>query len=649
MKQVGRYQIVEELGRGAMGIVYKALDPAIGRTVAIKTIRLTDFTDTDERQRIRERLLREAQSAGVLSHPNIITIYDVLEEGEYAYIFMEYVNGLSLEKMLRKRSLPEKRALLHYLRQVSAALDYAHRKGIIHRDIKPANIIISEGRTEVERLAKIADFGVAKFISQEMTQGGTMIGTPNYMSPEQIQGTTVDGRSDEFSLAVVVYEILSGVKPFAAENLPALFYLICKQDPQPAEQVNPKLGESVGKVLQHALAKNPDERFASCGDFMGALSSALTESHEWIAVPGQDRARERSMLEETVVEKSRPLGPGPRPAILQTPRSGHDYGSEAGISSPARYELPVIQRRRRDDRSQELEEAPQRGSFGKRFGLVLAICLAIAGAAVFLRQWKSALKIPIQVLETKSAPMAPPPTDTNPPKKEEQPAKQNPGNAEPAQSEPAGQKPEHTDTGQNAPANQKPESTETEQNAPAKQNSGNTGPGQTEQANQGERSSDKASPGSAAPDRHAAADESAAPGLADVELLSDPPGAKMVVDNRFRDACTSPCTISLPNGRHTMVVQLNGYNEAHRIFTVPADDSIFVTLSKNMGVLVVTSSPPGASIFVDGKNFGHTPSTLHLPTGTHTLLLVNGALRHEETVDIQNDAFASTSFRFSKQ
>jgi eukaryotic-like serine/threonine-protein kinase len=123
VKLVGRYQIVEELGRGAMGTVYKALDPAIGRTIAIKTIRLTDFTDADERQRIRERLLREAQSAGVLSHPNIVTIYDVLEEGEYAYIFMEYVSGKSLEKLFRSQSLPKKSALLKYLVQVADALD----------------------------------------------------------------------------------------------------------------------------------------------------------------------------------------------------------------------------------------------------------------------------------------------------------------------------------------------------------------------------------------------------------------------------------------------------------------------------------------------------------------------------------------------
>src|ERR1700761_2249757 len=229
VKQVGRYQIVEESGRGAMGVVYKALDPAIGRTVAIKTIRLSDLTDPDERRRVHERLLREAQSAGVLSHPNIVTIYDILEQEDFAYVFMEYVNGSSLEKMMRTGNLPQRGELLDYLRQVAAALDYAHRKGIVHREIKPANIIISESAPGAERLAKIADFGVAKFVSHEMTHSGAMIGTPSYMSPEQIQGMTVDGQSDQFSLAVLVYELLCGEKPFTGETLPALFYAICKQ------------------------------------------------------------------------------------------------------------------------------------------------------------------------------------------------------------------------------------------------------------------------------------------------------------------------------------------------------------------------------------------------------------------------------------
>ena len=171
-----------------MGIVYKAQDPAIGRTIAIKSIRLQDLTDETERVRLRERLFREAQSAGILSHPNIVTIYDIAEEDGMAYIFMEFVNGPPLEKMLKVDQTPDKETLLSIFRQTAAALDYAHKKGIVHRDIKPANIMIHEDGT-----AKITDFGVAKIMSQQMTLAGTMMGTPSYMSPEQVQSTAITG------------------------------------------------------------------------------------------------------------------------------------------------------------------------------------------------------------------------------------------------------------------------------------------------------------------------------------------------------------------------------------------------------------------------------------------------------------------------
>jgi serine/threonine-protein kinase len=176
MEQIGRYRIVGELGRGAMGIVYRAQDPTIGRTVAIKTIRLGEVTDPKERERLRERLFREAQSAGALSHPNIVTIYDVAEEGDLAYIAMEYVDGQTLERVLASGELPGGQQLLEILRQTAAALDYAHHHGIVHRDIKPANVMIDDRGT-----AKIADFGVAKILSQQMTQAAGIIGTPNYM------------------------------------------------------------------------------------------------------------------------------------------------------------------------------------------------------------------------------------------------------------------------------------------------------------------------------------------------------------------------------------------------------------------------------------------------------------------------------------
>src|SRR5579864_2579710 len=188
-----------------MGIVYKAQDPAIGRTIAIKSIRLQDLTDETERARLRERLFREAQSAGMLSHPGIVTIYDIAEEGGMAYIFMEFVNGPPLERMLKHEQTPDKETLLSIFRQTAAALDYAHKKGIVHRDIKPANIMIHEDGT-----AKVTDFGVAKILSQSMTVAGTMMGTPSYMSPEQIQSGAISGKADQFSLAVIVYETFTG-------------------------------------------------------------------------------------------------------------------------------------------------------------------------------------------------------------------------------------------------------------------------------------------------------------------------------------------------------------------------------------------------------------------------------------------------------
>src|SRR5438270_2956629 len=293
LRQIGRYYVVEQLGAGAMGTVYRALDPTIGRTVAIKAIRLTDFADPGERERVRARLLQEARSAGLLSHPNIITIYDVLEEEARAFIVMEYVEGPSLGDMSRTGRLPDGTQLLRYFGQIADALDYAHRKGVIHRDIKSANILISSEHDHAG-LAKISDFGISKFISQDTTHSGTMIGTPNYMAPEQIEGLPLDGRSDQFSFAVVVYEMLTGTKPFRAENLATLFYQVCKQEPPPPHELNPSLPAQVADVIARGLAKDPKGRFASCVEFISALSTALNLSGGWQPAPNAE-AETRTM------------------------------------------------------------------------------------------------------------------------------------------------------------------------------------------------------------------------------------------------------------------------------------------------------------------------------------------------------------------
>ncbi len=275
MTSIGRYQIVGELGRGAMGIVYRARDSKIGREVAIKTIHLRELADNVERQRLRDRLFREAQSAGILSHPNIVTIYDVAEEGDLAYIAMELVNGPTLDQLMSSEPL-EGKFVLSILSQTAAALDFAHKRGIVHRDIKPANIMIHEGTT-----AKITDFGVARLASHQMTQVGSMVGTPNYMSPEQIQTKPVDGRSDQFSLAVIAYELLTGEKPFAADSIAALAYKIVREPAVPVHRLNPTLDWPVETVLQKALAKEPEDRYPTCSDFVFALENACRACRKW--------------------------------------------------------------------------------------------------------------------------------------------------------------------------------------------------------------------------------------------------------------------------------------------------------------------------------------------------------------------------------
>jgi serine/threonine-protein kinase len=275
MQRIGRYEILGELGRGAMGVVYRAQDPVIGRTVAIKTIRLSEIPDPDELQQLRERLFREARSAGILSHPHIVTIYDIGEEGETAYIAMEFINGSTLERVMSSKGTIDRDGFLTVLHQTASALDYAHSKGIIHRDIKPANIMINEAGA-----AKIADFGVAKILSQQVTRADMVLGTPSYMSPEQIEAKSIDGRSDQFGLAVITYQLLTGEKPFTGETLPTLLFKIVREDPRPLHQINASLGPDVNQVLSRALAKNRDARFPQCQEFVEALEKSL-RSHRW--------------------------------------------------------------------------------------------------------------------------------------------------------------------------------------------------------------------------------------------------------------------------------------------------------------------------------------------------------------------------------
>ena len=270
MKTLGRYAIVGEIGRGACGVVYRAVDPRIRRDVAIKTIPTHELRSFEGGEQLYERLCREAQSAGILNHPGIVTVYELDETDEVTYIVMEFVDGKTLRDLMNESGgVPRERAV-DIVAQTASALDFAHKKGIVHRDVKPANIMIDSGGA-----VKITDFGVAKMLAAaSTTQTGMAVGTPHYMSPEQIYAKSIDGRADQFALAVIAFELLTGKKPFDADSLPAIIHQILTVE-RPSDEDLLKLGHRISQALSKALAKKPEDRYASCFEFATALRSAV--------------------------------------------------------------------------------------------------------------------------------------------------------------------------------------------------------------------------------------------------------------------------------------------------------------------------------------------------------------------------------------
>ena len=266
--KAGRYEILGELGRGGMGVVYRAKDPSIGRTVAVKTIQLSEEGTGMSHAQLVERFQTEARAAGLLTHPNIVVIYDVGESDGIYYITMELVNGKSLQSMLdagEKFSLPR---LLGIMEQVCSALQYAHDHRVVHRDIKPANIMLG-----ADDFVKITDFGTAQIMQYGAAQQTSTMGTPGYMSPEQIKGKAVDGRTDIFSLGVMLYEMTTGQKPFRGQDIATILYHILNEEPVPPQQLNPSIPLGVSSTIMKAMAKSPYLRYENCRELLEDLKN----------------------------------------------------------------------------------------------------------------------------------------------------------------------------------------------------------------------------------------------------------------------------------------------------------------------------------------------------------------------------------------
>ena len=567
MDKIGRYKIVKELGRGAMGVVYHAIDPNIGRPVAIKTIRLGEVSNAEERARLRERLFREARSAGRLSHPGIVTIYDVDQQGETAYIAMEFVNGPTLDQVMSGNTAIPPDRVFAILGQTAVALDYAHQKGIVHRDIKPANIMIDE-----DGQAKITDFGIAKFTTNEQfTLTGAIVGTPHYMSPEQVQGLAVDGRSDQFSLCVVAFEMITGEKPFLGEHLTTVVYKIVAEEPAPAQRLNPSLGGQIEAVLRRGLAKKPGGRFATCQEFVDTLETACRATRTWKPMP-----RGSALNAPTMVDQPRP----------------------GGVTT-----LPS--RRGREDDT--LADSRKRVSF-----LPVFFAIIVAAGLVALIAWQATPWL------SRGGSVGTPLLDSTQPEKKAEPTPEEkrpspmPPPPEAAKSEPPA----------SAPAEAKPEeppkASAPEESKPGPQEEEPAPPPRT-------RTKTAARP---------AADRSFG-----VFVPSDPPGATAALDGRADSECKTPCTIQASPGRHTVAVTMPGYMAEHREVTITnaAEEVPLITLRAPGGTLMLSTTPPGATIWINGKQYGHkTPAQINLPPGRYTITVEGDGRRVSEPVDIRN-------------
>jgi serine/threonine protein kinase len=270
-QRLGRYTILGELGRGAMGVVYKASDPMLNRTVAIKTINVA--ADPEERAEYEKRFYQEAKAAGGLSHPNIVTIFDIGQAGDVVYMAMEFVPGNELKSLLASR-LVEPQAALEIGAQVAEGLAYAHDRGVVHRDVKPANIMVVRGGP-----AKIMDFGIARMRQSDVkTQTGMLLGSPKYMAPEQLLGAAVDHRCDIFALGVVIYEMAVGAAPFSGDDITQVMYQIVNVAPPAPSAIHARLPPMLDLVLARALAKNPDSRYQDARELAADLRACAAQA-----------------------------------------------------------------------------------------------------------------------------------------------------------------------------------------------------------------------------------------------------------------------------------------------------------------------------------------------------------------------------------
>jgi len=663
MTKAGRYEITGELGRGAMGVVYRATDPVIGRSVAVKTIRLTEEGTGLSRQELLSRFQTEARAAGVLTHPNIVVVYDAGEEDGLYYITMELVEGKSLQALLDDgHAFPVPR-VLRILEQTCSALQFAHERNVVHRDIKPANLMLSADDT-----VKVTDFGTAKILQFGTVQQTThVMGTPSYMSPEQVKGRPVDGRTDIFSLGVVMYEMLTGEKPFPGQSITTVIYKIVNENPIPPRQLNPSLHPGLNEIVLRALAKEPEQRYQTCRELMEDLRNYRVLGADERGNPDATLISSRNIPGQPFSTPTSNLRPHFEDSAVAA--NAHSLQNRAGHPS----QTPAI---RRTGALHPLVEEPPRKS--NTFATVLAaifLLLVIVWGGMRLRPELEAARDLNKTPRTEVAkPPAPvesatpstPSTDTN-------------TNAPASDDSPAA-----TST---APAN---EASKTPVSVPATSTSPLPTPavaktidgannaavasykhqiekeisekGLTGRAKVTAVSNTLTLSGKLRPAEHAGLlkfmrnappsvrvvddiqyDDSPvpnsenndngshpvpSPGNSAIHVVTDIVGATATLygpAGRWVSACQTPCSFNdLAPDRYSLQVQKQGYMNLQTALETKSGQTLDqkLHLEALAAGLYVTSRPPGADIFINGaKQSGQTPTTLPLAPGQYDLVL----------------------------
>ncbi len=655
--KAGRYEFIDELGRGAMGVVYKAMDPVIGRTVAVKTIRLSEQGTGLSRPELLARFQTEARAAGLLTHPNIVVVYDAGEEDGLYFITMELVEGKSLQTLLDGGQAFPLPRVLRIMEQACGALHFAHERNVVHRDIKPANLMLTADDT-----VKVTDFGTAKILQfGTVQQTAHVMGTPSYMSPEQVKGRAVDGRSDIFSLGVMLYEMVTGEKPFPGQNITTVIYKIVNEDPVPPRQIDPSIHPGISAVVMKALAKEPDARYQSCREM-------LEDLHNYRLLAASENPNRTMVLD----------GPGMAGAPTATvalgaggaahPRGEDQVAAAAARSLTARAsspgQTPVIRR----TGSVAVYEPPKKKSVAGTIIVALFLLAVIGYGGYKLRpQYEYARELRNQQKvrtpdsttpapggeEQKSSTAAP--TDTN---------ESGSQNKEPLPSEVSSNETKAANTTEGKPAPKKfvPTVTPTaaeyqgriEEAASEKglngrvkvQASGNT----LTLAGKLRPAEHRAMLGflrnapanvrvvdhieyDDAPDPVSGSEEiSSHPvpgkGRGAIHVISDVIGATAVLRGpagHVFNQCQTPCSFNNLNpAQYSLDVKKDGYRPVQTALQVKAGDvsDQKIQLESLTNGLYVSSRPPGAEIFINGaKQSGQTPTTLPLAPGQYNLVL----------------------------